>query len=68
MGGGPGGGTQQMFMRGGSGPTGYVQPITLLYTIFHEKGTVYLFFISSIDKWYSVIHTLFRTLHPFQLL
>ena len=45
------------------GPT-----ITLLYTIFQEKGTVYVFRISSIDKWYPVIHTLFRTLHPFQLL
>ena len=32
---GGGGGTQQMFIRGGSAPA--VQALTLLYTIFHEK-------------------------------
>ena len=32
----PRGVTQQMFVREGSSPE--VQPLTLLYTIFHEKG------------------------------
>ena len=45
---GPGGGTQQIFIRGGLRPE--VQPLTLLYTIFHEKGI--RFRVLSIDKWY----------------
>ena len=41
--------TQQMFIRGGSAPRS--NPFnTLLYTIFHEKGTSFV--IPSIDRWY----------------
>ena len=37
------GGTQQIFIRGGSTPK--VQPLTLLYVIFHEKGTPFVYLI-----------------------
>ena len=40
----PGGsGTQQMFTRGGSSPE--VQPLTLLYTIFHENGIPFVYML-----------------------
>ena len=40
-----------------------VQPLTLLYTIFHEKSTAFVYLLS----WQMVplSHTLFRTLQPF---
>ena len=38
-----------------------VPPLTLLYTIFHEKGTPYTFYWQMVP----LSHTLFRTLHPF---
>ena len=37
---GGGGGTQQVFIPKGSAPK--VQPLTLLWTIFHEKGTPFV--------------------------
>ena len=42
-----GGGTQQMFMREGFSPE--VQPLTLLYTIFHEKGTPLVYILLTND-------------------
>ena len=38
-----GSGTQQMFTRGGSSPE--VQPLTLLYTIFHENGIPFVYML-----------------------
>ena len=38
-----GGSTQQGFIQGGSTPE--VQPLTLLYTIFNEKGTPFTYFL-----------------------
>ena len=60
--------TAQDCSRGGGGGLlnkclyGEAQPLTLLYTIFAEKGTpfVYLLLTNGTPS-----HTLFRTLHPF---
>ena len=41
---GGGGGTQQMFLLGGSALRS-TEPLTLLYTIFHEKGILFIYFI-----------------------
>ena len=37
-----------------------VQPLALLYTIFHEKGIPFVYL-----PWVPLSHTLFATLHPF---
>ena len=42
-----------------------VQPLTLLYTISHEKGTIFVYLILTNG---ALSHTLFRTLYPFKLL
>ena len=61
--GGGGGGTQQIFIFTGR-LCPEVQPLTLLYSIFHEKR--YPFHIPSIDKWYPFhIPSMSTTLHPF---
>ena len=39
-----------------------VKPLTLLYTIFHEKGSPFVYFLLTNV---SLSHTLFRNLHPF---
>ena len=36
-------GTQQIFMRGGSAPRSNLLPF--LYTIFHEKGTPFVYLL-----------------------
>ena len=38
------------------------QPLTLLYTIFHEKGTPFVYVLSVTN---GAPSTLFRTLYPF---
>ena len=65
--GGRGEGVLNKFIYGGGGGVHLeVQPLTLLETIFHEKGTPfrYLLFTNGTPFAYLV----FRTLHPFQLL
>ena len=57
------GGTQQIFIRGGSAPRSNPLPI---YIPFFTKKI--LLRIPSIDKRYPFHIPLFRTLHPFQLL
>ena len=57
-----GGGTQQIFLWGGSTPK--VHPRTPLYVIFHEKGTTFVYLILTNR---TLSHILFRTLHPFNL-
>ena len=39
-----------------------VKPLTPLYTIFHEKGSPFVYFLLTNV---SLSHTLFRSLHPF---
>ena len=41
-----------------------VQPLTLLYTIFHEKGTPLIYLLLA-KLMVPLLHTLFRSLHPF---
>ena len=41
------------------------QPLTLLYAIFLEKGTPFVYLLLTNGP---LSHTLFRTLHPFSLL
>ena len=57
---GGGGGDSTNFYTGRLCPE--VQPLTLLYTIFHEKEPLsYSFYWQMVP----LSHTLFRTLHPF---
>ena len=52
--------TQQILYTGTLRPK--VKPLTLLYTIFHEKGSSFVYLLSTKV---SLSHTLFRSLHPF---
>ena len=62
--GGRRGSTQQIYIRrGGGGVHPEVQPLTLLETIFHEKGTPFRYLLFT-----NGTYLVFRTLHPFQLL
>ena len=55
--------TVQDCSRGkGGGYSTNVQPLTLLYTIFPEKRTPFVYLLLTND---TLSHILFRTLHPF---
>ena len=60
--GGRGEGVLNKFIYGG-GVHLEVQPLTLLETIFHEKGTPFRYLLFTNGTYF-----VFRTLHPFQLL
>ena len=62
--GGRGEGVLNKFIYGGGGGVHpVVQPLTLLETIFHEKGTPFRYLLFT-----NGAYLVFRTLHPFQLL
>ena len=61
--GGRGEGVLNKFIYWGGGVHLEVQPLTLLETIFHEKGTPFRYLLFTNGTYF-----VFRTLHPFQLL
>ena len=61
VGGGGGGGVLNKFFYREALPRGS-NPYPLIYTIFHEKGTPFVYFLLTNG---TLSDTLFKTLHPF---
>ena len=57
---GGGGGTQQIFIPGGSAPS--PTPLPLYIPFFPEKRTPFVYLLLTNG---TLLHTLFKTLHPF---